>query len=125
MTRFFLSLDQAVDLILIALRDDIGGKIFIPKVPAAKITDLAAIIDPASNIHPAKITGIRPGEKLHEILVSEEELMRTQDLGDVYVIHDIKNTSNNFSDLKEEYSSKSDLMTRDELHKFLKKHGVL
>lgn len=129
MTRFLLSLDQAVDLIFTALEDNVGGKIFIPKVPAAKITDLANIL----RMHYAKkmavemkdrFTGIRPGEKLDEILVSEEELMRTEDLGDVFVIHDIK-SGWRFEDLKEEYSSKSDLMNYQELKKFLEQHGVL
>ncbi len=120
MTRFLLSLDQAVDLIETALEDTEGGKIFIPKVPSAKIIHLAELMDPSES---PLITGIRPGEKLDEILISEEELMRTEDLGDVYVIHDIK-SDKRFNDVKKEYSSKSDLMTKKDLDIFLMAHGV-
>jgi len=124
MTRFLLSLDQAVNLIFTALGDNEGGKIFIPKVPAAKIIDLANCLMPPNSKLSPEITGIRPGEKLDEILVSEEELMRTEDKGDVFVIHDIK-SDKRFYDLKEEYSSKSDVMTFKQLEVFLGEHGVL
>lgn len=127
MTRFLLSLDQAVDLIFTALDSSTGGKIFIPKVPAAKITDLAKCLREhfgKPELVQFEFTGIRPGEKIDEILVSEEELMRTQDAGDVFIIHDIKKEQR-WNDLTEEYSSKSDLMNYKELETFLKKHGVL
>ena len=120
MTRFFLSLDQAVDLITIALKDHTGGNVFVPKVPSAKIMDLARIMDPKRD---PKISGIRPGEKIDEILISEEELVRTEERGDIFVIHDIK-SDKRFFDLHTEYSSKSDLMTKDQLEEFLIKHGV-
>lgn len=124
MTRFFLSLEQAVDLIEIALQDKEGGKIFIPKVPSAKIMNLAELMTPPHSKLPPVVTGIRPGEKIHEILISEEELMRTEDLGNVYVIHDI-NTEKRFNDVKHEYSSKSNLMSLEELKLFLKEHNVI
>lgn len=126
MTRFLLSLDEAVDLIFKALEDLEGGKIFIPKVKSSKITDLAdAMIRHYGNAH-KKITGIRPGEKLHEILISEEELMRTEDLGDTFVIHDI-NSNKQFTQVIEEYNSSSPqcLMDSQQTYDFLKGHGVL
>jgi len=126
MTRFFLSLDQSVDLILTALKDNGGGKIFIPKVKSAKIFNLAHIMAAAAGKpdYPIKITGIRPGEKLDEILVSEEEMFRTEDVGDCYIINDIK-APMELSDITSEYSSATDLMTYDELSAFLVQHGVV
>ena len=76
MTRFLLSLDQAVDTIFAALKQANRGEIYIPRVPSARITDLAEVL---ISDHPIETTvvGIRPGEKVHEILVSEEEAHRT------------------------------------------------
>jgi FlaA1/EpsC-like NDP-sugar epimerase len=134
MTRFLLSLDEAVDLIFTALKDESGGKIYIPKVKSAKIQDLADLMvdfayDPS--IGPefrvkVLISKIRPGEKLHEILISEEETGRVQDLETKFVIHDIK-TSAEFMWLKQEYSSndKESLMNKEELLTFLETHGVI
>jgi UDP-glucose 4-epimerase len=127
MTRFLLSLDESVDLIFKALVDEDGGKIFIPKIPSAKITDLAEVMidhHPCKGSIYVKYTGIRPGEKLDEILVSEEEVMRTEDLGDTYVIHDIK-SNKRFDHLSGEYSSKDCLMAKEQLEGFLKRHGVV
>ena len=61
-----------------------GGEIFIPKIPSMKMTDLAATMAPDL---PQKIVGIRPGEKLHEVMVNEEEARTTRELDDRYVIH--------------------------------------
>ena len=125
MTRFFLSLDQAVDLIFTALEDEEGGKIFVPRVPSALITDLANVM---SNVAGGTVgltyTGIRPGEKLDEILISEEELLRTEQLEDIYVIHDIK-SDKKFDHRKTEYSSGSGLMSYEELKLFLGQNRVL
>lgn len=85
MTRFFLSLDAAVDTIFAALKWAQPGEIFIPRVPSAKIMDLAKVLIGKREI-PIKITGIRPGEKLHEIMVSEEECARTTESHGYYVI---------------------------------------
>ena len=76
MTRFLLSLDQAVDTVFDALREGRQGETYIPRVPAARIVDLAEALigdDPIET----RLTGIRPGEKIHEILISEEEASRT------------------------------------------------
>jgi len=70
MTRFWLTLDESVDLVLFALQKSIGGEIFVPKIPSMKIVDIAHTIDPECSI---KEIGIRAGEKLHEKLISEDE----------------------------------------------------
>jgi FlaA1/EpsC-like NDP-sugar epimerase len=82
MTRFLLSLEQAVDIVLAALRDGNSGETWIPHVPSALITDVAsALIGERTGIDIVH-TGIRPGEKIHEVLVSEEEAARTYGGGD-------------------------------------------
>lgn len=85
MTRFLLSLDKAVDTVFAALKGAKPGELYIPQVPAAKITDLAEVLINGNAIE-IKITGIRPGEKIHEILVSQEEAYRTTERDGYYVI---------------------------------------
>jgi UDP-glucose 4-epimerase len=85
MTRFLLSLEQAVDTILNAVAFAKRGEIFIPRVPAAKVTDIAKILIGDRDIE-TRVTGIRPGEKVHESLISEEEATRTVVRGDYYAI---------------------------------------
>jgi len=80
MTRFLLSLDQAVDVIFAALREAKRGETYIPRVPSARIVDVAAALIDHRPIQ-TKVIGIRPGEKTHEILVSEEERHRTIERG--------------------------------------------
>ena len=83
MTRFWITLDQAVDLVLTALDRMAGGEIFIPKIPSMRVTDLAEAIAPGV---PCDVVGIRPGEKLHEVLLTEDEARHAVDLGDVLVV---------------------------------------
>ncbi len=85
MTRFLLTLDRAVDTVLAALAEAKPGEIYVPKVPAARMTDLAAALINGRDI-PVEVTGIRPGEKIHEIMVSEEECHRTVERNGYYVI---------------------------------------
>jgi UDP-glucose 4-epimerase len=85
MTRFLLSLDRAVDTVFEALRKGRMGETFVPKVEAATMVCLAETLIDGKDI-PILYTGIRPGEKLHEIMVSEEERWRTVERGDYYVI---------------------------------------
>lgn len=85
MTRFLLSLDQAVDTVFEALRVGRMGETFIPKVEAARMVDLAETLIDGRDVQ-VIYTGIRPGEKLHEIMVSEEERWRTVERGNYYVI---------------------------------------
>lgn len=83
MTRFWITLQQGVNLALRALEESIGGEIFVPQIPSMKIADLAKTINPDCKF---KIIGIRPGEKVHEALVSENEARTTRILDGVYVI---------------------------------------
>ena len=85
MTRFLLSLDQAVDTVFAALREAKRGETYIPRVPSSKVLEIAKALIGDRDIE-TKITGIRPGEKIHEILVSEEEANRTVERGEYYVI---------------------------------------
>lgn len=83
MTRFWITLDEAVDLVLFGLEHMEGGEIFIPKIPSMRVSDLAEAMAPGV---PTRITGIRPGEKLHEILLTDDEARHSVDAGDVYVV---------------------------------------
>lgn len=85
MTRFLLSLDQAVDTVFETLQKGRLGETFVPKVEAARMVDLAETLIDDRDVQ-ILYTGIRPGEKLHEIMVSEEERWRTIERGDYYVI---------------------------------------
>jgi FlaA1/EpsC-like NDP-sugar epimerase len=111
MTRFLLSLDKAVDTVFAALKDGDRGETFVPKVPAANIVDLAKAIMGDKDL-PIIFTGIRPGEKVHEIMVSEEECFRTIERGDYYailpVLPELRGNKEFKPALSEEYSSKDD-----------------
>jgi UDP-glucose 4-epimerase len=85
MTRFLLTLDRAVDTVLAALAQARAGEIYVPKVPAARMVDLAEVLVGGRDI-PIVYTGIRPGEKVHEIMVSDEECPRTIERNGYYVI---------------------------------------
>jgi UDP-N-acetylglucosamine 4,6-dehydratase len=83
MTRFWITLDQAVDMVLRAFEMAGGGEVFVPKIPSMKITDLAKAIAPDKQTF---FTGIRPGEKLHEVMITSEDSRHTIDIGDCYII---------------------------------------
>jgi UDP-N-acetylglucosamine 4,6-dehydratase len=83
MTRFWITLDQAVDLVLYAIDHMVGGEVFIPKIPSMRVVDLAEAMAPGL---PRDIIGIRPGEKLHELLLTSDESRHAIDAGDVYVV---------------------------------------
>ena len=83
MTRFWITLQQGVDFVLSSLSMASGGEIFVPKIPSLKITDLALSISESAS---HEITGIRPGEKIHEVLVTSDDAHNTVVLGDRYII---------------------------------------
>lgn len=83
MTRFNISLEEGVAMVMYALGHHLGGEIFVPKIPSYKITDVATAIAP--NL-PQKEVGIRPGEKLHEEMITPTDALDTIDLGRYYVI---------------------------------------
>lgn len=128
MTRFLLSLDDAADIVFAAISDAMRGEIFIPKAKSAKVVDIADIMIGELNIE-KEITGIRPGEKIHEILFSEEEMWRTEDKGNFYVIKPILpelcSAKSNIIYLKKEYSSADNLMSKKEIFELFKKHKLL
>ncbi len=128
MTRFLLSLEQAVDLIFAALRDANAGETYIPRVPSATVQNIAQSLIGEKDIT-IEIIGERPGEKLHEILVSEEECRHTISRGDFYVIlpmlPELAKTSEVTAVLSKEYSSADDIATLDETRSLLKSHRLL
>lgn len=83
MTRFWITLDQGVQFVIDNLRRMKGGEIFIPKIPSMKVTDLAKAISPDAEV---EIIGIRPGEKLHETMITEDDARRTLEYDKYYVI---------------------------------------
>jgi FlaA1/EpsC-like NDP-sugar epimerase len=127
MTRFLLSLDQAVDTVFAALKEARPGETYVPRVPSARIVDVAAALIGERSIETV-VTGIRPGEKVHEILVSEEEAFRTFERGSYYVIapllpelrHDDARAT-----LDVEYNSADDLLSVGELRALLDRHGLI
>jgi FlaA1/EpsC-like NDP-sugar epimerase len=118
MTRFLLSLDRAVDTVFACLKDGKRGETYIPQVPAAKITDVARALMGEKDL-PIVYTGIRPGEKIHEIMVSEEEIYRTVERNGYYVIMpvlpELREKEEFTPALTSEYSSKDDNLSIENL----------
>lgn len=83
MTRFNITLDESVKMVIWALQNSQGGEIFVPKIPSYKLTDLAKAIDPNKK---QKIIGLRPGEKIHEELITSSDSYMTYDLKKYYAI---------------------------------------
>ncbi|MBN1946992.1 MAG: polysaccharide biosynthesis protein [Bradymonadales bacterium] len=128
MTRFLLSLDHAVDTIFAALEGAGPGETWVPRAPSSRMVDVAtALIDG----RPVKlvITGIRPGEKIHEIMVSEEESYRTVTRGDWYAIlpmlPEVCGDRTGDGSLTGEYSSRVNLLDLEGTRALLKKHRLM
>jgi len=83
MTRFWITLEQGVNFVLRCLENMVGGELFVPKIPSMKIMDLAKTIGPNCK---TEIVGIRPGEKLHEVMITKDDARRTEEFGDFYII---------------------------------------
>jgi UDP-N-acetylglucosamine 4,6-dehydratase len=83
MTRFWITLEQGVHFVIRCAEQMHGGEVFVPKIPSMHITDLANVVAPGCKI---EITGIRPGEKLHEVLVHEDEARHTLEFDDMFII---------------------------------------
>ncbi|MBI5221209.1 MAG: UDP-N-acetylglucosamine 4,6-dehydratase (inverting) [Candidatus Magasanikbacteria bacterium] len=83
MTRFWITLDQGIELVMLALDKMHGGEVFIPKVPSMKVKDMIQKLAPGCEIN---VVGIRPGEKIHEVLITPEEARHTKEFKDFYVI---------------------------------------
>ena len=131
MTRFNITLEQGIDMVINAFKNSLGGEIFIPKIPSYKILDVVDAIAPSCK---KVVIGIRPGEKIHEQMISAADSYNTYDIGDYYVILPTK-VSWNLSDfiskfkaikVKENFSYSSDNNTEwetvDSLRKLIVNH---
>lgn len=127
MTRFLLSLDKAVDTIFAAIRGARRGEIYIPRVPSSRIVDVVEDLIDGRDIA-MDVVGIRPGEKIHEILVSEEEAFRTHLRGDYYAIApmlpELLGEADEDRAFEGEFSSATNLMTREQLHELVAEYRV-
>jgi len=133
MTRFLLSLDDAVDTVFAAIREGHSGETYIPRAPSARMVDVASALIGDRPVR-TEITGIRPGEKVHEILISEEEAHRTLRRNGFYAIQSIlpevagepgeaPGAAPDF--LGHEYSSACHLMSREETAALLAVRGLM
>ena len=122
MTRFLLTLEQATDLIDWAYDyEHSHGKIAVPKVKSLKVTDIANVLIESYNVDCSlKEIGIRPGEKLHEEMISSEEWLRTEELADFLLIG-----NENINTEQHSYNSLDYLMDSSDAHEFLKNSGVI
>jgi FlaA1/EpsC-like NDP-sugar epimerase len=128
MTRFLLSLDDAVDTVFAAVRGGSRGETYIPRVPSARVIDIARAMIGDRHIC-TEIVGIRPGEKIHESLVSEEEAGRTIERGRYYVIQpmlpELLAPQDGHDYLSREYSSMDNVMSLEETSHLLRQEGLM
>jgi FlaA1/EpsC-like NDP-sugar epimerase len=128
MTRFLLPLERGVDTIFAAIERAHPGETYVPKIPSARIVDVAnaLIEDRAVKL---VVTGIRPGEKVHEILISDEEAWHTFERGDYYAIKpmlpELIKEEPGLEALHKEYSSGDSLMTLEETRQLLERHNLM
>lgn len=130
MTRFLLTLNEAINLIMTAYIEGRGGEVFVKKLPAAKVVDIAKVMAKAltnKSNYPMREIGIRPGEKVHEVLVSEEEIVRTVEYDQFYVILPYgKINESSLNNNLEEYTSRNTrILNENEIYELLKAEGWL
>ena len=135
MTRFTITMDQAIELILTAIKKGHGGEIFVPKLKAYKLDILKdAILDILKKSVKTEKIPVRQGEKFHESLINSEELRNTFEVDNLYVILDKQMHSETFSkwndlketSLKDQYSSdKVEILTKEKLVEIIIKEGFL
>jgi UDP-N-acetylglucosamine 4,6-dehydratase len=136
MTRFVLTLSQAIDLVFRAVDKSIGGEIFVLKIPAALVSDIAKVMADSLSANkkmPFKTIGVRPGEKIHEVLISEAESVRTIQADSTYVILpqiDLRGTKTSHKrartvNFREYTSDKADRLSRREIRSVLDQTGWL
>lgn len=128
MTRFLISLDQAVDTVFAALKGAKAGEIYVPRAPAATVENIAKSLIGNRDIE-MRIVGVRPGEKLHEIMVSEEECHRAEERGDYYalppMLPEVQQDLPEHSALSKEFSSGDDVLDLDGTIALLKKNQLM
>ncbi len=131
MTRFNITLKDACEMVMWSIKNTKGGEIFVPKIPSFKILDMAKCINKRAKI---KRIGLRPGEKIHEEMISEHELRYSYDLGKYYAVLNSKDTnlikkykSKKLINLKSSYNSKNnkDKMSQEDLKKVLEEYKNL
>lgn len=127
MTRFLLSLDDAVDTVFAAIRDAESGEIFIPRAPSALVTNVAKALIGDRKVK-ITTTGIRPGEKVHESLISEEEAARTVERGKWYAIRpmlpEVGDQKPAKPALAAEYTSRDNLMDLKQTEELLRRNHL-
>jgi FlaA1/EpsC-like NDP-sugar epimerase len=129
MTRFLLSLEEAVDTVFAAVREAAPGETWIPRVPTARVVDVARALIGERNIE-IEYVGIRPGEKVHEVLVSEEEAPRTYERGERLAIQPIlpelrSGQAEGAPFQGREYSSADDIVDAASVAELLRRHGMI
>jgi FlaA1/EpsC-like NDP-sugar epimerase len=128
MTRFLISLDDAVDTVFAALAQARPGEIFVPRAPSARIIDVAEALIGDRPID-TQVTGIRPGEKIHEIMVSDEEAVRTVERGKWFgilpMLPELRADSDNGSSLLKEYSSEDCVLNPEGTKELLQRNQLL
>ena len=128
MTRFLITLDSAVDTVFAAIRQGRAGDTFVPRLPSATVENIARVMIGSRSIK-MEIIGIRPGEKIHEIMVSEEEAYRTEEVGQYYTIRpmlpEVAGKPVKKPALTKEYSSEGSTVSREETAEILRRAGYL
>tara|TARA_B100000035_G_scaffold315483_1_gene336940 strand:- start:23337 stop:24302 length:966 start_codon:yes stop_codon:yes gene_type:complete len=124
MTRFVMTLKESVDLITDAIKFAKSGEIYLPKLKSMLIKDLSNIFSEKYN-KKVKTIGIRPGEKIHEKLISESESMRIYEKNQYYVLKPLTENSRKIVNDLFEYTSNDEVLTKDELSKYLEGLGLI
>ena len=128
MTRFLLSLNRAVDTVFAALKGAKAGEIYVPDAPSATVANIARALIGKRKV-PIRITGVRPGEKLHEIMVSEEEIHHCVRRGEYYAIRsmlpELTSGRREPNALKREFSSADKVISYAATVKLLREHGLM
>jgi UDP-glucose 4-epimerase len=128
MTRFLLSLEQAVDTVLAALAGAKAGEIYVPNAPAATVMNIAKALIADRKID-IDVKGIRPGEKMHEIMISDEEAPRVSKRGAYYAIRpmlpELCSNAAEVSPLDKEFSSADTVLDLAGTVALLKQHGLM
>ncbi len=128
MTRFLISLNQAVDTVFNAIKHGQPGETFVPRAPSATVLNIAKALIGDRKVE-LKITGIRPGEKMHEIMISEEEMHHCRKVGEYYAIKsmlpELDSSPDQVQGTKAEYSSGDEVLDLNGTVALLKSHGLL
>jgi len=128
MTRFLLCLDDAVDTVLEVLKKGKAGETFVPRAPSATVENIAKALIGSKSVETV-VNGIRPGEKMHEIMISEEEINHCYKVGNYYAIKsmlpELNHYSDNDSNLTKEYSSEDEVLNLEGTIKLLEKHKLI